>query len=193
VTITLAEIDRWDPETLDQVFDRCQRIGGECVRLDDELGDLSKLDRWGGEAAEAARISIGKVRVDVGDLMAQSFHIRRAVDSAQSEIEAVKLRLEAARQTAIGDALSISPEGIVSEDTAKSPDMSDWTLRRIENFMVQKAAPTETSDQRTPGPPSTSTTKTGLSSRVRPPRFKQMGKSRSANRVHKRGNCPTGQ
>ncbi|WP_207842076.1 hypothetical protein [Williamsia soli] len=139
MTITLSQIDSWEIESIEEVFDRCTRIRDECVRLDDTLKDVGRLEGWGGAAALAAENSLGRTRVDVGDLMAQSVQIRRAVNNVESEVESVKLRLDGARATARHESLLIADDGVVSEDTSKRPTTDGWTLRAIERYTAHKA------------------------------------------------------
>ncbi|WP_143696466.1 hypothetical protein [Williamsia muralis] len=138
MSVTLDDVDQWDAETLGEVFDRCQRIDNECVRLNDTLNDVGRLEGWGGESAVAASSSLNSVRIDVGELMVQATHIRRAVDIAQTEVQSVKRRLESARLEAAERSLLIAGDGHVSEDISNRPDMTGWTVRQIERYTDEK-------------------------------------------------------
>lgn len=60
-----AEILRFNPDQLLEIFSFCKGGATTCSDLDHTLKGLNTLVVWSGPAAEAARDSVGKTRVDV--------------------------------------------------------------------------------------------------------------------------------
>ncbi|MBU3067746.1 hypothetical protein KO481_40290 [Nocardia sp. NEAU-G5] len=111
--ITIADIDRWNPDDIDAVFHICTQQAAHCDGRVSDLGSLSAFDSWGGPASIAAGQSVGNTQTDFdshGQLVAG---IAAAVKSAAAEVAAVKSRLAGLRSEAQQAGFAIAGDGAV--------------------------------------------------------------------------------
>lgn len=62
MVLTVADIDRWDPSAVLDVFVGAQQRAAVAEDASHGLGQLSAFDTWGGSAADVARASVGTTR-----------------------------------------------------------------------------------------------------------------------------------
>ncbi|MVU81593.1 phage head morphogenesis protein [Nocardia sp. ET3-3] len=111
--ITIADIDRWSIDDLDRVFQVCSAHADHCGERREDLGNLQTFQTWGGGAAEAAKLSVGKTRVDFDAHGDHVSAIATAASTASIEVTAVKQKLAALRATAQQQSLLIGEDGKV--------------------------------------------------------------------------------
>lgn len=106
--LSVADIDRWKPGDVREVF-HAARSRAEANQLArDGLATLPAFQTWGGAAAEAAKNSVEQTRKDLDKDGREALAVAMAADRAADGIEAVKAKLQALRD-ALGDGLTIDP------------------------------------------------------------------------------------
>lgn len=110
MTLTVADIERWDAGDVREVFHAATSRAQAAFDAADGLAELPAFSTWGGKAAEAAREAIGRTRVDLdahgNEALAVADAARRAADS----IEAIKADLAELKSDAAGWGLEVDPE-----------------------------------------------------------------------------------
>ncbi len=122
--ITIADIDRWNPDDIDKVFQVCTQHADHCDERANGLGNLSAFDSWDGDAAAAAKHSVGKTRVDFD---AHGQHVAAIADAAKtaaSEVATVKTKLAGLRAQAGQSGFAIGDDGTVRQ-TINGPFTAD--------------------------------------------------------------------
>lgn len=126
MTITIEDIDRWNPADIERVFATCAEISTHCSDTSAGLGNMDVFSSWAGDTAEAALKSIGKTRVDFDQHAMEALAIAYAAKSATGEIEQVKSALKAIRADADRMGFEIDPStGKVSDPSP--PAMHGWS------------------------------------------------------------------
>jgi hypothetical protein len=90
VTLTLADVDRWHPEAVREVFHCANARADATTEAAIGLATLPAFQIWHGHAAEAARVSIGRTRVDLNAHSAEAQAVARAASVAADDIQEVK-------------------------------------------------------------------------------------------------------
>jgi Alpha/beta hydrolase len=90
VTLTLADIDRWHPEAVREVFHAANARADAATEAAIGLATLPAFQVWHGRAAVAARASIGRTRVDLDAHSAEAQAVARAASVAADDIQEVK-------------------------------------------------------------------------------------------------------
>ena len=90
MTLTLADIDRWHPEAVRLVFHCANARADAATEAAVGLATLPAFQVWHGDAAEAARASIGRTRVDLDAHSAEAQAVARAASVAADDIQEVK-------------------------------------------------------------------------------------------------------
>ncbi len=109
--LSVAEIDRWKPGDVREVFHsaRSRNEANELARHG--LATLPAFQSWGGAAADAAKNSVEQTRKDLDKDGREALAVAMAADRAADGIESIKAKLQALRD-AIGPArLAIDPSG----------------------------------------------------------------------------------
>ncbi len=65
MTLTVADIERWDADSVREVFYAASSRAQAAADAANGLATLPAFTSWGGVAAEAARDAIGKTRKDL--------------------------------------------------------------------------------------------------------------------------------
>ncbi|MBT0566088.1 hypothetical protein [Williamsia sp. CHRR-6] len=63
--LCVADIDRWDVGEINRVFGICTNVADHCDATSTTLANLDAFKSWGGDAAEAAKDSVHKTRLDL--------------------------------------------------------------------------------------------------------------------------------
>ena len=106
-----AEVKRWDVGAIDAVFETASGRAASLQRLGDHLGQVnSVLADWHGEAGEAFRGELGKVRGDIEADGQESRRVAAAVSRAEADVRACKAELEDVERTAAGYGWTITPD-----------------------------------------------------------------------------------
>jgi hypothetical protein len=97
VTLSAADIARWDPGEIREVAAAAQARARAALDAADGLGRLPCLTSWGGRAATAAAEAIARTRRDLDAAAGEALLVGQAVRRAAERIEALRselLRLE---------------------------------------------------------------------------------------------------
>lgn len=100
MTLTVSDIDRWDPEAVRNVFHASKARAVISQEAGDGLATLPAFENWDGRTAQAARDAIGKTRADLNAHGEEALAVARAADQAADGIENVRKRLADLRQQA---------------------------------------------------------------------------------------------
>ncbi|WP_155763948.1 alpha/beta hydrolase [Mycobacterium asiaticum] len=98
--LTLADVERWDPEAVRTVFDAAIRRAHGTRTASAALTELTRLLTFGGDAAEAAHTATQHTTLVLDDHADACDAVARAAERAADEIDAVKQRLKAIRDMA---------------------------------------------------------------------------------------------
>lgn len=96
--MTPDEIDKWKPEQIGEVFRLCNARQTACTAASDELKSPGLFSSWGGISAEAANKAAHRKRTDIDSHGNEVAQVGAAASKAQTEVEAVKKNLQAARE-----------------------------------------------------------------------------------------------
>jgi uncharacterized protein YukE len=109
--LTPSDVKRWDLGAIHSVFetasgraDTLQRLGENLQQVHNTLGD------WQGEAGEAFRADVGKVRRDIEADGAESKRVAAAVSHAEADVGACKAELEDIERAADANGWTITPD-----------------------------------------------------------------------------------
>ncbi|WP_099022752.1 alpha/beta hydrolase [Mycolicibacterium palauense] len=110
MTLTVADIDRWDPGDVREVFHAAASRAQAAQDAANGLATLPMFESWGGEAAEAARQAIGRTRADLDAHGREALAVANAARSAADEIERIKSELTSVRADAELLGMQIDPD-----------------------------------------------------------------------------------
>jgi hypothetical protein len=109
MTLTVAEIERWDPEAIREVFHAATARGNIAVSASSGLASLPVFHTWGGEAAESAKESIGQTRRDLDAHGQEAFAVASAASAAADGVERVRGDLNKLKDEAHSLGMEIDP------------------------------------------------------------------------------------
>lgn len=109
MTLTVAEIERWDPEAIREVFHAATARGNIAVGASTGLAALPVFQTWGGEAAESAKESIGQTRRDLDAHGQEAFAVASAANAAADGVERVRSDLSKLKVDAHSLGMEIDP------------------------------------------------------------------------------------
>jgi hypothetical protein len=121
VVLTVADIDRWDPSAVLDVFVGAQQRAAVAEDASHGLGQLSAFDTWGGSAADVARASVGTTRVDLDAHSREAMVVAQAAKVAADDVERVKAHLAQLRSDAESLGMEIDP---VTDTVVQGPSFS---------------------------------------------------------------------
>jgi uncharacterized protein YukE len=109
--LTPSDVKRWDVGAIHSVFetasgraDTLQRLGDNLQQVHDTLSD------WQGEAGDAFRADVGKVRRDIEADGAESRQVAAAVSHAETDVRACKAELDDIERAADANGWTITPD-----------------------------------------------------------------------------------
>jgi hypothetical protein len=100
VTVSVADIDRWDAGDVREVFHATRSRAEAAQAAANGIAQLPAFDTWGGDASRAAKESIGQTRKDLDAHGNEALAVARAADRAADDIEALKGKLANLRDRA---------------------------------------------------------------------------------------------
>lgn len=100
MTVSVADIDRWDAGDLREVFHATRSRAEAAQAAANGIAQLPAFDTWGGDASRAAKESIGQTRKDLDAHGNEALAVARAADRAADDIEALKGKLANLRDRA---------------------------------------------------------------------------------------------
>jgi hypothetical protein len=107
--LSVADIDRWKPGDVREVF-RAARGRAEANQLASHgLATLPAFQTWGGDAADAAKHAVGQTRKDLDQDGREALAVAMAADRAADGIESVQAKLAALRGDLDQAHLTIDP------------------------------------------------------------------------------------
>ena len=109
MTLTVAEIERWDPEAVREVFHAASARATSATEASLALATLPAFSTWGGVAADAARDALGKTRVDLDAHANEARAVAEAAEHAAEGIEKVKVDLRQLEEDAHAAGLQVDP------------------------------------------------------------------------------------
>ncbi len=107
--LSIADIDRWNAESVREVFHAATQRAQVTHTVSSELESLSVFESWEGESAEAARHAIATTRRDLDAHGNEAVAVARAAGQAADGIDKVKADLRAVRAEAESHGLEIDP------------------------------------------------------------------------------------
>jgi len=109
MTLTFADIERWNPGDVREVFHAATSRAQAVQDAADGLATLPAFTTWGGEAAEAAKEAIGKTRADLNAHGREALAVANAARSAADEIERIRSDLATLKADAASLGMEIDP------------------------------------------------------------------------------------
>ncbi|WIM85828.1 alpha/beta hydrolase [Candidatus Mycobacterium wuenschmannii] len=115
MTISLADIDRWNPQAITTVFQAAISRARGTRTASNAIGQTMGFLDWGGDAADAAKAATHRTMLTLDDHAAACEAVGRAAEKAAGEVQGIKDRLAQIRETANHYRLSIdNSTGMVS-------------------------------------------------------------------------------
>jgi hypothetical protein len=109
VTLSVADIERWDPEAVREVFHAASARSGASTDAARASEQLPAFECWGGVAADAARDAIHQTRVDLDAHAREALAVAQAAQKAAQDIEKVKIELRDLKDDARSEGLDVDP------------------------------------------------------------------------------------
>jgi uncharacterized protein YukE len=110
-SLTPSDVKRWDVGAIHSVFETASGRAATLQRLGDNLQQVHNvLADWQGEAGEAFRADVGKVRRDIEADGAESKQVAAAVSRAETDVRACKAELEDIERAGDSYGWTITPD-----------------------------------------------------------------------------------
>lgn len=93
MTLSLADVEVWDDQAIDQVFAAAMSRAEGAQATGDTVGDLLTFVNWHGLSADAARDSANRIKVTLSDHADQCKRVAAAAQKAAAEVADLKYRL----------------------------------------------------------------------------------------------------
>lgn len=110
MTLSLADIERWDPDALLSVAEAARDRARATAQVSAALGGLAVLGSWAGPAAQAARAAIDQTRAQFDARAEQDRAVAAAAERAAEDLSAVKARLRDVEERADAARIRIDPD-----------------------------------------------------------------------------------
>jgi len=124
MSLTLADIDRWDPGAIRAVFDAAIKRSHGTRTASAALTETMSLLDFGGDAAEAAHASTNKTTQLLDSHADACDAVARAAEKSADEVDAIKQRLKAIRDDARAYRLTINE---TTGAALPPPDLSSYS------------------------------------------------------------------
>lgn len=109
MTLTVADIERWNSGDVREVFHAASSRAQASFDAADGLASLPAFQSWGGHAAEAAKAAIGQTRKDLDAHGNEALAVADAARSAADDIERIKSELATLKADAESLDMEIDP------------------------------------------------------------------------------------
>ncbi|MEB3982021.1 TNT domain-containing protein [Mycobacterium sp. 663a-19] len=110
-SLTPADVKRWDLNAIHAVFETASGRANTLQHLGDSLNQAhSVLADWQGEAGDAFRADVGKLRRDIEADGAESKRVAAAVSRAEADVGACKRELDDIERAATANGWTITPD-----------------------------------------------------------------------------------
>jgi uncharacterized protein YukE len=108
--LTPSDVKRWDVGAIHSVFETASGRAATLQHLGDNLQQVHDvLADWQGEAGDAFRVDVGKVRRDIEADGAESTRVAAAVSQAEADVRACKTELDDIERAADANGWAITP------------------------------------------------------------------------------------
>lgn len=126
MTLTVADIDRWNAESVRTVFNAATARGEATLEVSRQLSTLAVFDSWEGATAEARKHANASIRQDLDDHGNEALVVAEAAGKAADDIEHVQSELRALRHDAQSLQMTIDPltNKIVPSSSFNGPPMA---------------------------------------------------------------------
>ncbi|HZU48265.1 MAG TPA: alpha/beta hydrolase family protein [Mycobacterium sp.] len=121
MTLSVADIDRWNAEAVREVFHVATARGQATLEVSRQLGTLAVFDTWEGQTAEARKHQNTQIRKDLDAHGNEALAVGRAANQAADGIENVQAKLRQLRADAAALHMTIDPmtNAVVPSSTFK--------------------------------------------------------------------------
>lgn len=109
MTLTVADIECWNPEAIREVFHAATSRGNIAVSAANSLATLPVFQTWGGEAADSPKESIGQTRRDLDAHGQEAFAVASAANAAADGDDRVRGNLSKLKDEAHSLGMEIDP------------------------------------------------------------------------------------
>jgi len=120
MSVSVADIDRWDPGDVREVFHATRSRAEAALEAADGIADLPAFGTWGGDAAAAAADAIDRTRKDLDAHGNEALAVAQLAKRAADDIEDVKAQLVQLRADAERLGMSVDPVGNTIEPSPGS-------------------------------------------------------------------------
>jgi hypothetical protein len=134
VTLTVADIERWDAGDVREVFHAATSRAQASFDAAHGLSTLPAFHTWGGEAAEAARAAIGKTRQDLDAHGNEALAVADAARSAADNIERIKFELASLKADAESLDMEVDP---ISDTVLPGPKIRNPVEAELKQAQLQ--------------------------------------------------------
>jgi hypothetical protein len=139
VTLSAADIARWDPGEVRQVAVAAQARARAALDAADGLGRLPCLTSWGGRAATAAAEAIARTRRDLDAAAGEALLVGQAVRRAAERIEALRTELFRLQGEAAACGLGVDLAGNLIVGVTPGSEVAAAMLQTRLNTVVAEA------------------------------------------------------
>lgn len=147
--ISISDIDRWNAADIEAVFRVCAGQAEHCTTQSTNLKNLDTFSSWDGDAAAAAKRSIGRARVDFDAHGNQVATIAAAARAAAQKVETIKRVLGQIRGDAFSNGFIVEDSGRVAstlqtvmsaEDSEKRESLRTALQIRVNQLLINAEA-----------------------------------------------------
>lgn len=135
MSLTIADIERWNPDSVREVFHAAGQRAQVTSDVSQGLGALAVFGDWQGEAAEAAHHAISTTRGDLDAHGDEAAAVAAAAAKAADDIDKVKADLQNVKNEAEAHGLDVDPvTGTVSpipHATHGRREQQEWIPRIV--------------------------------------------------------------
>ncbi|MGJ6122334.1 alpha/beta hydrolase [Mycolicibacterium sp. Y3] len=132
MTVSIADIDRWDAGDVREVFHATRSRAEAAFEAANGIASLPAFGTWGGTASDAAKTAIEATRKDLDAHGNEALAVARAASKAAEDIEQVKNDLAALRAEAesLGMAIDSATSTVVAGPGAAGAPPMEIELKR---------------------------------------------------------------
>jgi Restriction endonuclease fold toxin 5 len=109
VTVSVAEIERWKPGDVREVFHAARSRWEAAVDARDGIATLPAFQTWGGDAAQAAKRANEQLRKDLDGQGNEALAVAKAARTAADDMERVKSDLAQLESDAVNAGYQVDP------------------------------------------------------------------------------------
>ncbi|GAA0513742.1 alpha/beta hydrolase [Saccharopolyspora subtropica] len=113
--VSIADVRRWRPEALEEVFRALGRRRSDLAGIDDEFGAARNPEGWDGAAAEQSAKRHATLGAQLQRLGDEVTAVRDAVGRAAEDVRRVRRRLDAAEHRARAHGFEITEDGAIRD------------------------------------------------------------------------------